>query len=154
MKYQLHREQQLNCDMDTAWNFFSNPYNLSRITPKDMGFVVLTQMKDETIYEGMIIVYKVSPLFGIPMKWESLITQVEYHKSFTDFQETGPYKLWNHHHEFISNQSGVLMKDRLDYELPFGFIGAIVHALLVKNRLNKIFDYRYEVLEKMFNKEN
>jgi ligand-binding SRPBCC domain-containing protein len=154
MIYQLHREQQLNCDIDTAWKFFSNPYNLSRITPEDMGFVVLSQIKDEPIYEGMIIEYKVSPLFGIPMKWKSRITQVEYHKSFTDFQEAGPYKLWNHHHEFISNQSGVLMKDRLDYELPLGFIGTIVHALLIKNKLNKIFGYRYKVLEKMFNKEN
>ena len=101
----------------------------------------------------MIIDYKVSPLFGIPMKWKTRITQVVYHKSFTDFQETGPYKLWNHYHEFISNEKGILMKDRVDFELPFGFLGTIAHALLIKNRLIKIFDYRFQVLEDMFNKE-
>lgn len=101
----------------------------------------------------MIIEYKVSPLFNIPIKWKSRITQVEYHKSFTDFQEEGPYKLWNHHHELIPNDKGVLMKDNLKYELPFGFLGTIVHTLLVKNRLNKIFEYRFQVLEDLFNRE-
>ena len=153
MKYQLHREQQLNCDIDIAWKFFCDPHNLSKITPKDMGFVVLTQIEDKPIYEGMIIEYKVSPLFNMPIKWKSRITQVEYHKSFTDFQEEGPYKVWNHHHELIPNGKGVLMKDNLKYELPFGFLGTIVHTLLVKNRLNKIFEYRFQVLEDLFNRE-
>lgn len=150
MKYQLYREQQLKCDMDKAWKFFCNPNNLSRITPKDMGFTVLTEVNDESIYEGMEIDYTVSPLLGIPMNWKTRITSVVYHKHFTDFQEKGPYKLWNHHHEFIPNENGILMKDRVDYELPFGSLGTIAHALLVKNKLNKIFDYRFKVLEKMF----
>ena len=150
MKYQLYREQQLNCDIDIAWKFFCNPHNLSRITPKDMRFTVLTEMTEESIYEGMEIDYTVSPLFGIPMNWKTRITSVAYHRHFTDFQEKGPYKLWNHHHEFIPNENGILVKDRVDYELPFGSLGTIAHALLVKNKLNKIFDYRYNVLSRMF----
>lgn len=153
MRYQLNREQQLDCDIDTAWDFFSNPYNLSRITPKEMGFKVLTQMKAETIYEGMKIAYRVSPMFGIPMKWESKITQVEMKRSFTDIQEKGPYKLWHHHHEFLENDQGILMKDKLDYELPCGVLGRLVHALIVKKKLKKIFDYRFQVLEEMFNRK-
>lgn len=150
MKYRLYREQQLKCDIDIAWKFFCNPHNLSQITPKDMGFTVLTEVNQESIYEGMEIDYTVSPLFGIPMKWKTRITSVAYHKHFTDYQEKGPYKLWNHHHEFIPNDNGILMKDRVDYELPFGSLGTIAHALLVKSKLNKIFDYRFKVLEKMF----
>lgn len=154
MVYQLLRVQQLNCDIDKAWKFFSNPYNLSRITPADMKFAVLSEIADQPIYEGMTIEYKVSPLFHIPMKWKSRITRVEYQKGFTDFQELGPYKLWNHRHEFIPNNKGVLMKDRLNYELPFGLLGRIAHTVLVKKRLDKIFEYRHEVLEKMFNGKN
>lgn len=150
MRYRLYKEQQLNCDIDTAWKFFSNPHNLSRITPGDMRFTVLTELTSESIYEGMEIDYTVSPLFGIPMKWKTRITSVEYQKYFTDYQEKGPYKLWNHHHEFIPNDKGILMKDTVDYELPLGGLGAIAHGLVVKNKLNKIFDYRYEVLSRMF----
>lgn len=152
MRYQLYREQQLNCDRETAWMFFSSPNNLAKITPKDMGFTVLSGFNDDdAIYEGMLIDYTVSPLFGVPLKWQTKIIQVDYLVSFTDFQEKGPYKLWHHRHEFLSNEKGVLMKDTVDYELPFGFLGTIVHVLLVKNKVKSIFDYRHQVLEKMFN---
>jgi ligand-binding SRPBCC domain-containing protein len=153
MKYRLYREQQLNCDIDVAWRFFCDPQNLARITPKNLKFTVITNLWEEEIYTGMEIDYKVSPLFGIPMKWKTRIIQVEYHKSFTDFQEAGPYKLWHHHHEFVLNNKGVLMKDTVDYELPFAFLGTIAHFLVVKNELKKIFDYRFHILESLFNEK-
>ncbi|MFV0167257.1 SRPBCC family protein [Empedobacter falsenii] len=152
MNYRLYREQQLYCDIDTAWRFFSSPMNLSEITPKDMAFTVLSEDQDQPIFEGMLINYSVSPLLGIPLKWQTKIIQVEHQKSFTDFQQKGPYKYWKHFHEFIPNEKGILMKDTVEYELPFGVLGNIVHSLLVKKKLNKIFDYRQHVLKKLFNK--
>lgn len=152
MKHELYREQQLNCDLQTAWDFFSSPMNLPKITPKDMAFTVLSEQKTNKIFEGMIIDYTVSPLLGIPLKWKTRITSVIPNKSFTDFQEKGPYKLWNHHHEFIPNEKGVLMIDKVDYELPFGLLGNITHALFVKKKLEKIFNYRFQILENLFNK--
>jgi ligand-binding SRPBCC domain-containing protein len=151
MRYQLYREQQLHCNIEAAWSFFSNPDNLSEITPKDMGFIVLSKQDNKDIYKGMEIDYTVSPLLGIPMKWKTQITHVDFQKSFTDFQAKGPYKLWNHYHEFIPNENGVLIKDTVDYELPFGFLGTIAHSLFVKNKLEEIFNFRFQVLEKMFN---
>lgn len=152
MRHQLYREQQLNCDLQTAWDFFSSPMNLPKITPKDMAFTVLSEQKTNTIFEGMIIDYTVSPLLGIPLKWKTRITEVIPKKSFTDFQEKGPYKLWNHRHEFIPNEKGVFMIDKVDYELPFGLLGNLAHALFVKKKLEKIFNYRFHVLENLFNK--
>ena len=154
MKFQLYREQQLNCDIETAWEFFSNPHNLSKITPKDMNFVVLTDLPSTKIYEGMEIDYKLSPLLNIPMKWKTRITQVDELKSFTDFQLKGPYKLWNHFHEFIPNENGVLVKDTVDYELPLGFLGKIAHSLFVRSKLESIFKHRFQVLEEKFNKKS
>ncbi len=150
MKHKLVREQQLSCDIETAWKFFSSANNLSEITPKDMGFIVLTKMDRDEIYEGMLIDYYVSPLFGIKMKWQTEITHVDFRKSFIDFQKKGPYKLWNHHHEFIPNENGVLMKDTIDYELPMGFLGEIAHSLFVRKKLEYIFDYRFKVLNELF----
>lgn len=150
MKHKLFREQQLNCDLKTAWKFFSSANNLSEITPKDMGFTLVTEMEDDEIYEGMLIDYYVSPLFGIKMKWQTEITHVDFQKSFIDFQKKGPYKLWKHHHEFIPNDEGVLMRDTIDYELPMGFLGEIAHSLFVKKKLDYIFDYRFRVLSKVF----
>ncbi|GGF10778.1 Ligand-binding SRPBCC domain-containing protein [Chishuiella changwenlii] len=151
MRHQLYREQQLNCNVEEAWKFFSSPNNLSKITPKDMAFTVLSKDSDQPIFVGMKIDYTVSPLFNIPLKWTTKIIQVEENKSFTDFQEKGPYKYWHHFHEFIPNENGVLMKDTVDYELPLGFLGSIAHQVIVKDKLKKIFDYRFQVLDQFFN---
>ena len=153
MSYILEREQQLNCDIATAWKFFSSPYNLAELTPKDMGFVVTTKSLPEDIYEGMVIDYLVSPIMGIPLKWRTKITQVDFQHSFTDFQQKGPYKLWNHQHTFVPNEQGVLMIDKVAYELPFGLLGTIAHYLFVKKKLADIFNYRYATLEKLINQK-
>ena len=153
MRYQLYKEQQINCDIETAWEFFSSPFNLSKITPKDMGFVVKSKLGKEPIYEGMEITYTVSPLLKIPLKWKSKITQVDFQNSFTDVQQKGPYKYWNHFHEFVPNEKGVLIKDKVEYELPFRFLGNIAHKLLVKKKLEAIFSYRNQILEDTFNQK-
>ncbi|MCT3776220.1 SRPBCC family protein [Elizabethkingia anophelis] len=154
MRYHLYREQQLNCNIEEVWDFFSSPLNLSKITPQDMKFTVLSDLKNTPIYEGMEIDYLVSPVLGIPLKWKTRITQVNYQKSFTDLQAKGPYRYWNHYHEFIENDKGVLMKDSVDYELPFGLLGKLAHSLFVHNRLKSIFEFRYNFLEGYFNRKN
>ena len=151
-RHQLVREQQLNCSIEKAWAFFSSANNLSVITPKDMNFTVLTELENDDIFEGMIIDYHVSPLMKIKMNWQTEILEVNHLKNFIDFQLKGPYKLWHHYHEFIENEEGVLVRDVVDYEMPFGFLGELAHKLFVKNKLEHIFDYRKNVLEKMFNK--
>ncbi|MCT4326226.1 SRPBCC family protein [Elizabethkingia anophelis] len=154
MRYHLYREQQLNCNIEEVWDFFSSPLNLSKITPQDMKFTVLSDLKNTLIYEGMEIDYLVSPVLGIPLKWKTRITQVNYQKSFTDLQAKGPYRYWNHYHEFIENDKGVLMKDSVDYELPFGFLGKLAHSLFVHKRLKSIFEFRYNFLEGYFNRKS
>ncbi|MEL5903331.1 SRPBCC family protein [Elizabethkingia anophelis subsp. anophelis] len=154
MRYHLYREQQLNCNIEEVWDFFSSPLNLSKITPQDMKFTVLSDLKNTPIYEGMEIDYLVSPVLGIPLKWKTRITQVNYKKSFTDLQAKGPYRYWNHYHEFIENDKGVMMKDSVDYELPFGLLGKLAHSLFVHKRLKSIFEFRYNFLEGYFNRKN
>lgn len=151
MIHQLYREQQLSCDIKTAWSFFSAANNLRIITPPEMNFTVLTKLKNDNIFEGMLINYTVAPLLKIPLKWQTEITQVDNGKSFTDFQKKGPYKLWKHYHEFVENEKGVLIKDTVKYELHFGFLGEIVHRIFVRKKLKNIFSFREQVLDVIFN---
>ncbi len=154
MKFQLYREQQLHCNIETAWSFFSSPVNLAKITPPYMGFTILSGLPASETVEGMVIEYRVSPILGIPLKWVTRIKQVTKNESFTDFQEKGPYKFWNHFHQFIPNETGVLMKDTIDYELPFGIFGNIAHKLFVRRQLENIFNYRYQILSERFNQKH
>lgn len=147
--YQFYEEQHLPVTIDEAWSFFSNPENLSLITPPSMNFS-LANVPEEEIYPGMIITYKVSPLFNIPLTWVTEITAADKPNFFIDEQRFGPYKFWHHRHSFKEAGGGVLMKDEVHYSLPFEIIGRLGHFLLVKKRVEGIFKYRKEALTKMF----
>lgn len=146
-------EQFLPIGIDEAWSFFSSPENLARITPTELDFKILTNLKDEEIYEGMKIDYTVKPLFKIPMRWQTEIIKVNKGKYFTDRQLKGPYKIWEHTHTFKPVNGGVLMQDAINYQLPLGFIGNFAHKFLVKKKIENIFIYRKNILEKIFNNE-
>ncbi len=92
--YSIHREQNLAITIEEAWAFFSSAKNLDRITPPEMGFKIISQLREEPIYHGMQIEYIVKPLFGIPLKWVTEIENVQAPYSFADRQQKGPYRLW------------------------------------------------------------
>ncbi len=149
LMYQLKRQQLVKTDMATCWDFFSSPGNLQKITPKYMGFDVLTEVP-EKMYEGLMIEYRVRPLLGIPMNWITEITHVKEHQFFVDEQRKGPYRIWHHEHHFETVDNGVLMSDIVSYELPYGILGKIAHPILVQRKLNEIFDFRFEIVEEIF----
>lgn len=149
--YCIKTEQKLPITLNEAWDFFSSPKNLSEITPKEMGFII-TNKPSKEIFAGQIITYKVSPIAGIKLNWMTEITQVKDKQYFIDNQRLGPYALWHHQHYFKEIEGGVLISDEVNYKLPFGILGDIIHALIVKNKLKKIFDYRFNVLEERFGK--
>lgn len=148
--YQLYRKQVLPISIEEAWEFFSSPFNLAKITPPDMGFEVKLIKPGQKMYAGMIIAYNVRPLWGIPMRWVTEITHVREPYFFVDEQRFGPYKFWHHQHHFKEIAEGVEMEDLVTYKIPLGPIGKLAHVLFVKKRLEYIFDYRYKVLEKLF----
>ena len=148
--YTLHREQYLPIPIEEAWTFFSSAKNLSKITPPELGFEVLTKLNDEPIYAGMRIKYTVRPLLGIPLKWETLIKEVNAPYHFTDKQLKGPYSLWEHTHRFVSVSGGVRMTDEVKYSLPLGWLGEVVHAAIVRGKLDDIFNFRKETLKQSF----
>lgn len=147
--YSLKTEQNLPISLQEAWDFFSSPKNLSKITPKHMGFII-TNQPSETMFEGQIITYKVSPLLGVKINWMTEITTVKDNEYFIDEQRFGPYSLWHHRHHFYEIDGGIKMIDEVNYKLPFGFLGSVAHRLFVRKKLKSIFEYREKVLIEMF----
>ncbi len=114
-----------------------------------MGFIVRTELPDK-MYEGLMIEYTVSPMLGIPMNWITEIKTVKNHSFFVDEQRKGPYRIWHHEHHFKEVEGGVEMTDIVSYELPLGFLGRLMHPILVKNKLKEIFDYRRQKVDELF----
>lgn len=151
--YTLHKSQKLPITLEEAWAFLSNPKNLKIITPDYMSFDILSTI-DRPLYTGQIIQYNVTPLLGIKTKWVSEITHIEENKYFVDEQLYGPYALWHHKHFVKEIDGGVLLEDIIDYKVPLGRIGQLVHPLLVKPKLEEIFKYRQKKLTALFGTYN
>lgn len=143
-------QQFLPIDVNRSWDFFSSAKNLALITPPELDFNILTSVGNKEIFEGMKIDYTVKPLFGLPLRWQTEICKVNKPLFFTDRQLKGPYKLWEHTHTFIEKDNGVLVKDEVKYKLPFGIIGSIAHSLIVRKKIENIFQFRKEALKKIF----
>ncbi|WP_374949717.1 hypothetical protein [Mucilaginibacter sp.] len=151
--YALKLKQNIPIGLDKAWDFFSSPLNLAKITPSDMNFVVTSDYSENTkMYAGMIITYKITPLFGIKMNWMTEITHVQDHEYFVDEQRFGPYALWHHQHHFKEIEGGVEMTDLLHYAVGYGVIGRLGNTVLVGKQIKKIFDYRVKAIDDLFGK--
>lgn len=148
--YSIKTIQKIPISIDAAWEFFSSPDNLKKITPDNMGFDIISKYHGDKMYAGQIIEYKVSPLLGIPLYWMTEITQVQDKKFFIDEQRYGPYHLWHHQHHFKEIEGGVEMTDIVHYKLPMWLLGDIANTLFVKQQLKKIFDTRFKKVEDMF----
>ncbi len=148
--YSLTKKQFLPISLDQAWDFFSSPINLKKITPEYMGFEITSDLGDGKMYPGQIITYVVTPVLGIPMSWATEITHVVDKKYFVDEQRFGPYTFWHHKHWFKTVEGGVEMTDIVNYGLPLGFLGRIANSLFVKSKLEEIFGYREKVADTMF----
>lgn len=149
--YTITTEQVLNVSINKAWDYFSSPENLSKITPPKMGFNITSDIDMKT-YKGQIITYKVSPFPFLKINWVTEITEVKNYNYFIDEQRFGPYKMWHHEHWFEELANGnTLMKDKISYKIPFGFIGSLAQSIFIKKQLKTIFEYRYKTLKKIFN---
>jgi ligand-binding SRPBCC domain-containing protein len=141
----LEFKQFLPMTAEKAWEFFSNPANLSKITPSKMNFVITSNLPAK-VYPGLIITYKVSPVFNIPMTWVTEITQVNEPFYFVDDQRAGPYAIWHHEHHFEKVENGILMTDKLFYKVPLGIFGNLLDRVFIHKQVEGIFKYRGKFL--------
>jgi len=148
--FQFYTEQKIPASINDVWDFISSPKNLQRITPDYMGFEISTKHLSEEMYAGMMISYKVKPMLNIKMNWLTEITHIEENIFFVDEQRHGPYKIWHHEHRITPIDGGTLMNDLVTYQPPFGFIGNIANTLIIKPKINQIFEYREQALIEIF----
>ncbi|MBA2290841.1 MAG: SRPBCC family protein [Gemmatimonadales bacterium] len=148
MTHTLVRTTVLPADLVRVFDVFKNPRNLEALTPPWLSFRILSTT-DEIVRGGTRIRYRLS-LAGVPISWESRITEYAELSHFADEQLKGPYRRWYHRHTFRAVPGGVEMTDAVEYALPFGPLGRLVHWLIVRHQLRAIFDYRTKVMTEMF----
>jgi ligand-binding SRPBCC domain-containing protein len=94
--------------------------------------------------------FRLFPILPLRAQWIARITEFEWNHYFADVQDKGPFKRWHHRHEFRAEaregMAGTLVRDVIDYEVGFGFLGAIANALLVRRQMQTTFARRQQTL--------
>ena len=128
-----------------VFEFFSNAHNLAVITPPNLHLEILTPAPIE-MGVGTRIDYRLK-LHGIPIRWQSEITEWNPPYDFADEQRRGPYRLWRHTHTFEETENGVIVGDVVEYAV---WGNGVVNKFFVRPDIEKIFAYRSEQLDEIF----
>lgn len=143
----LEREQVVKRPLGEVFAFFARAENLERITPPWLSFRVLEPGPVE-MGSGTLIDYRLR-LHGLPLRWISRIELWEEERRFVDQQVHGPYRCWRHLHEFVRVGHSTCVRDRVDYALPFGWLGNLLGLSVVRWDLTRIFDYRRAAIARL-----
>ena len=145
----LERRQTVPRPRGEVFAFFADAGNLERLTPASMHFHIQTPLPID-MRPGAIIDYRIA-LFGLPLRWRTLIEAFEPEARFIDVQTRGPYRHWRHTHTFEDAPGGgTIITDHIEYELPLGPLGRAVHAAFVRRQLRGIFDFRRAIIAELF----
>ena len=135
----LERSQVVPVDVDEAFAFFADAWNLEAITPSWLRFRILEA--PPTLEQGSLLVYRLR-LFGVPIRWRTEIVEWRPPFGFTDVQLSGPYRRWERTHRLSRVDAGTEICDHVAYRLPYEPLAGVLAPVTVGPWLSAIFDYR------------
>jgi ligand-binding SRPBCC domain-containing protein len=171
MMHRVQFEQWVPAAVGRVFLFFANPHNLPRIMPPEAGTELvrlnlvpppaidtepaITGDRDSLAGIGSKIVtsFRVFPFLPIRAEWIAIIDQFEWNHHFADNQAKGPFKSFHHRHELLpetrNGVKGTLVRDVVDYEVRFGWLGELAQQFFVSRQLQRTFAYRQKAAEKL-----
>ena len=87
--------------------------------------------------------------FGFYLTHKSRITAMNLYDYFVDEMEEGKFKTFKHEHFFEEENGVTIMKDKLQYETPFGILGKLFDVLFLKKHLTKFLLERNKTLKEV-----
>lgn len=160
MSHHLEFEQWVPFPLKCVFAFFSNPENLPRIMPASSCTQLIalncvpppeapagvSGQKAAGVGSSILTSFRVLPLLPLRRRWLARITEFEWNCYFADVQDEGPFQSWHHRHEFASARTngteGTSIRDIIDYEVGFGFLGSIANALFIRPQMQSTFAER------------
>jgi ligand-binding SRPBCC domain-containing protein len=164
-------EQWVPVPLERAFLFFANPGNLPRIMPPQTGTELIrlklvpppgTAAESATVTDRaplagvgseIVTAFRVIPFLPFRRQWTALITEFEWNHHFCDIQKQGPFRSFRHRHELREETReqvrGTVVRDVIEYDVGFGWLGELAQRLFVGPELQRTFAYRQKALEKL-----
>ncbi len=145
----IHRTQRLPATLEQVWDFFADPHVVMRLTPPPLAFEI-TNDPPPRMEPGAVVAHRFRPLPGLSMGWLTEVTRAHAPYFYVEVLRAGPFRLWHHQHRFRAVKGGVEVEDLVTYALPVDLPAGPLHRYVVRPRLERIFAYRREALERNF----
>ena len=145
---------EFRCSLDApiakVWEFHDSIETLFLLTPPNTTATL--DGSPEPMREGVIYKLKLKRWGILPLPtWHAKIVVYCPPTRFEDEQipGKGPFKAWHHTHRFEAiDATHTLLIDEVTYTPPFGILGEIADALLIRRDIKKMFAYRHEVTKR------
>jgi ligand-binding SRPBCC domain-containing protein len=136
------KESQIDAGPAVVFAFHESTGALLRLTPP-WEHVRLLQGGD-SLRPGSRVVLE-THVGPFPCQWVAEHTEYEPGRMFADRQIRGPFASWYHRHLFLDDgRGGTILHDEVDYEPPMGAMGRLLLKGYLRNRLQRLFDWRHE----------
>ena len=97
--------------------------------------------------------FRLVPFLPFRAEWTASITEFEWNHHFADIQKRGPFKSFHHRHELREETrdrvTGTVVRDVIEYDVGFGWLGELAQKLFVSRQLRRTFAYRQHALKRL-----
>lgn len=136
-------ESVVGASRERVFGFHELPDALERLTAPWQEIRVIQRANIREI--GSRAIFDIRVLGPYTERWVAEHTAYEPPHFFEDVQIDGPFKSWRHRHIIESHIDGSILRDEIDYEPPFGWIGELGVKFVVSNTFERLFEYRHEI---------
>ncbi|MCW5942147.1 MAG: SRPBCC family protein [Fimbriimonadaceae bacterium] len=131
----------IDAPVERVWEFHRSADALRRLSPPGTRVELMSQ--DGAVRVGAVHRLRIRR-FGLSVRWDARIERADPPSGFVDVALRSPFAHWRHDHEFVAQPGGrTLLVDRVDYALPFGFLGRVLDRLFVGRALDGMFSHRH-----------
>jgi ligand-binding SRPBCC domain-containing protein len=136
------RETRIAAPPAEVFAFHEREDALERLIPPWENVRVVESSRSLRPGSRVVLAGRIGPL---PVRWVAVHTEYDPPHFFADRQESGPFASWYHrHHVLDDGAEGTVLRDEVEYEPPFGFLGRWLGGGLIRRKLERMFEYRHE----------
>jgi uncharacterized protein len=133
----------INALAEEVFCWHAEPGALERLTPPWEPLEVLERAPGVRNGDRGVLRVRVGPF---RVRWEFEHRDYVEGRQFRDVQIRGPFRRWSHTHRMTpEGPKFCRLEDRIEYELPLGFVGNFLGGWFVRRKLQKLFRYRHNV---------
>ena len=140
------KRSHINAPLEALFAYHESPGAFLRLTPPWEQVEILENTGG--IQDGARVKLKLK-IGPVAQTWELIHQNYRKNHGFEDKQIKGPFAYWVHTHRMeADSKRGSYLEDRIAYRLPFGIFGRIFGGAFSRAKLNRMFAYRHEIIQR------